>query len=241
MSRTKKWIIAAVILVAVGGVIFLGALAAVGFDASKLETWFFHTNTYEFSDDFDSISINTEVAGVTILPSDDGTCKVICYEDDTLANTVKVENGTLSIETINTRKWYNYIGIFSNEQSVTVYLPKDTYASLSASVTTGMINLSDIDFETASLEVITGEIYLDNVIADGTLSATVTTGTISLKACDAGEMYLETTTGSIVGTVLTEKIFVAGTNLGNVSVPGTTSGGICRATTVTGEIKLEIE
>ncbi|MCD8007249.1 MAG: DUF4097 domain-containing protein [Oscillospiraceae bacterium] len=241
MSRTKKWIIAAVILVVVGAVIFVGALAAVGFDASKLETWFFHTNTYEFADDFDSISIDTEVAGVTILPSDDDVCRVVCYEDDTLTNTVKVENGTLSIETVNIRKWYNYIGIFSDEQSVTIYLPKDTYASLSASVTTRMINLSDIDFETVSLEVITGEIYLEDVIASDILSATVTTGSISLKACDAGEMYLETTTGSIIGTVLTEKIFVASTNLGNISIPQTTSGGICKATTVTGEIKLEIE
>jgi len=221
MSRTKKWIIAAVILVAVGGVIFIGALAAVGFDASKLETWFFHTNTYEFSDDFDSISINTEVAGVTILPSDDDVCRVICYEDDTLTNTVKVENGTLSIESVNTRKWYDNIGISINDPSVTVYLPEEAYASVSVTVTTGTITL-------------------ESVICDS-LNATVTTGNISLEGCDAGEMNLEAAIGNIEGTVLSDKIFIATANLGNVSVPGTTSGGICRATVEIGDIKLEIE
>ncbi|MCD7784879.1 MAG: DUF4097 domain-containing protein [Oscillospiraceae bacterium] len=221
MSRTKKWIIAAVILVAVGGVIFLGSLAAVGFDASRLETWFFHTNTYEFADDFDNISINSDIAGVTILPSYDGVCKVICYEDDTLSHTVKVENGTLSIESVNTRKWYNNIGIHVDDPSVTVYLPEKTYASVSVTVTTGAITL-------------------ENVICDS-LNAAVTTGNISLEGCDAGEMNLETRIGNIEGTVLSDKIFVATADLGNVSVPSTTSGGICWATTEIGEIKLEIE
>ncbi|MCD7847668.1 MAG: DUF4097 domain-containing protein [Oscillospiraceae bacterium] len=221
MSRTKKWIIAAAILVAVGGVIFLGALVSVGFDASRLETWFFHTNTYEFSDDFENISINTEVAGVTLLPSDDDVCKVICYEDDTFSHTVKVENGTLSIESVNTRKWYNNIGISIDDPTVTVYLPEDTYASVSVTVATGAITL-------------------ENVICDS-LDATVTTGNISLEGCDAGEMKLKARIGNIKGTVLSDKIFVATADLGNVSVPGTTSGGFCRATVEIGDIKLEIE
>ncbi|MCD7888556.1 MAG: DUF4097 domain-containing protein [Oscillospiraceae bacterium] len=338
MSRTKKWIIAAAILVAVGGVIFLGALAAVGFDVSNLSTWQYETSIYEITDDVENILIDTEISEVIILPSDDGICKVVCYDDDTLKHTVEVENDTLSIMSVSTRKWYNYIGIFTGSPSVTVYLPKEAYVSLTVTEEMGDIELSSFDFEVITFEVDTGDVILEeitcesltatvtmgdislsnvvvnedlsgvtdtgditleaitcenltatvimgdialgNVIVNETLSATTDTGDVTfdkitcdnlvatatmgdislesviatevlsastdtgdicLDGSDAGEMSLETTLGDIEGTILSGKIFVVSTELGDISVPETISGGICRATVEIGDIKLEIE
>ena len=40
---------------------------------------------------------------------------------------------------------------------------------------------------------------------------------------------------------LTEKIFIAKTDTGEIKVPETTSGGKCKITTDTGDIKIEIK
>jgi len=48
----------------------------------------------------------------------------------------------------------------------------------------------------------------------------------------------EERTGSVTGTILTEKVFLAKSGTGRVSVPQTVSGGICEIVTGTGGIEI---
>ena len=47
--------------------------------------------------------------------------------------------------------------------------------------------------------------------------------------------------GDIEGTLLTDKIFMAESDIGEVDVPKTTSGGRCEINTNTGDIDIEIK
>ena len=50
-----------------------------------------------------------------------------------------------------------------------------------------------------------------------------------------------TDTGSVTGSLLSDKIFFAQSDVGSVNVPKTTTGGICEITTATGAIEMTID
>ena len=51
---------------------------------------------------------------------------------------------------------------------------------------------------------------------------------------------MEASTGDIKGSFLTNKIFIAKTNTGDIEVPKTSAGGRCELSTNTGDIKVRI-
>ncbi len=132
--------------------------------------------------------------------------------------------------------------------------------SLDIRVTTGEVSLENVKCAgDLGVEVSTGETELDNVtcknlVSNGstgsiTLKNTVaveklivdrTTGGVKFEGADAGEISVKTDTGSISGTLLSEKVFIAQSDTGRVSVPETTSGGKCKLSTDTGSIKIKI-
>ena len=131
---------------------------------------------------------------------------------------------------------------------------------LQLSATTGDITVENVSVEgDVSLSIGTGDSYLTNVscaslTSDGTsgnldmkrvlvagkLTATRTTGDTTFTDCDAETLEIETSTGDVVGNLLTEKIFSTNTTTGKVNVPDSTSGGICKIKTNTGNITITI-
>ncbi len=198
MSNTaKKWLFAAVVLVLVGAVIVCGAFAAIGFDFSKLSTYRFATSIYELDDDFDNILINTKNAEIAFFPSDDGLCRVECFEEEKTKHSVKAEENTLLIDISDSREWYDYIGIGFGTPTVKIYLPKDTYTSLSVTTVTGDIELPDsFGFEEVS---ITGKTSKISCFANVSESAELytTTGDIILSSDETETITLSATTGDI--------------------------------------------
>ncbi len=87
----------------------------------------------------------------------------------------------------------------------------------------------------------TGDFTLTNVIADGSIDIERTTGDIKLYDCDANELIIVTDTGNVKGTLLSDKVFIVKTDTGSIKVPETTSGGKCKITTDTGNIRIEIK
>ena len=142
MSKcTKKWLIIATSLILIGGLIFAGVMTVLKWDFSKLATVKYVTNTYEIIDDFSDILINTNTADITILPSNDEKCSVVCYEEQKISHTVTTEDNLLAIEAVNKTKWFDYIGLNFDTPKITIYLPKTEYTSLSISESTGDIKI----------------------------------------------------------------------------------------------------
>lgn len=193
----KKWFLAAAILIAVGAIIFVGALATINFDFRKLSTQKFQANTYELKEDFENIFVNVETAVVTFLPSDEGVCKIECVEEEKLTHSAKIQDGTLMISAVNNRKWYDYIGINFQTPTVTIYLPKDAYTSLSVATKTGNIEISErYRFETVTITGTTSNISCYASVLES-VELHTTTGNITLGSTETETIKLSATTGRV--------------------------------------------
>ena len=107
-------------------------------------------------------------------------------------------------------------------------------------VSTGKSILRDVTCKNLISSGNTGDISLKNVIASGGFSIERSTGDVEFDGCDAAEITIKTDTGDVEGSFLTEKVFIPHSDTGKVSVPDTKSGGVCRITTDTGDIKITI-
>lgn len=87
----------------------------------------------------------------------------------------------------------------------------------------------------------TGDMTLANVIAEEQMTIERSTGDVKLEGCDAGELCITTDTGNVTGSLLSEKVFIVKTDTGKVNVPESITGGKCKITTDTGDIKLTVE
>ncbi len=200
MSKNKLWIIIAISLLAVGFLIFSGAMIALSFDFTALSTVTYETNTYELSEDFDKISIDADTAEIEFVLSDNKQCKIVCVEKEKLKYSVAVKDKTLTIGTVNTRKWYDYIGISFGEAKITVYLPKTEYASLHIKGSTGDIEIpKDFAFETVDISASTGAVAC-YASASELMKIKLTTGDIRVENASVGMLDLSVTTGGVTAS-----------------------------------------
>ena len=297
-KKTKIWLITAGSLILVGCIIFGGVMTMFDWDFTKLSTAKYETNSYNINEDYTDISITTDTAQIVLVPSKNEESSVVCYEQKNIKHSVKVENGTLLIEVVDTRKWYEYIGINFRTPKITVSIPQGEYgkllingktgdvkthkdfkfesidisistgdvknysdaaqsvkiktstgdigverisaSTLDLSVSTGKVTVSDVECKTLTSSGNTGDITLKNVIATERFSIERSTGDVKLNSCDAAEILVQTDTGDVTGSLLTDKVFITGTDTGSIDVPKTTSGGKCEITTDTGDIKITV-
>lgn len=318
MNKTMKmWFIAAAVLVVVGLILFVSVMVVYNFDFTKLSTMKYETNTYEVNGAFDKISIDVDVTQIEFVPSDDEKCRIVCFETEKMKHSAVVQDKTLIIDIVDTRKWYNYIGISIGSPKMTIYLPQNEYKSLFIDTHTGDIAIpKDITFETLKINgdmadveclasvlddmeiqlstgnvkvdgvsageihlvSITGKIKINSVSSKGTIEIETNTGTVNLtdvtcadftaesdtgtiflknvvasnrffiesdigdvrfEDSDAKQISVKTSTGDVIGTLLSEKVFITETSTGNIRVPKTITGGKCEITTSTGDIKID--
>lgn len=196
MSTTKKWIIAAVVML-VAGVLICGiTFANFGLDLHKLSTVEYETNTYEVKEDFRNITIKADAEDITLIPSSDGACKVVCLEEKDDPHQVSVQGDTLTICRKEKQKiqFFN-IGIITESPKIEVYLPNDTYQALSVDADTSDVNIpKDFTFESISVTLDTGDIECQ-ACAITDVSMKTDTGRITISEISASEMKLTSDTG----------------------------------------------
>ncbi len=191
----KLFIIAGAVILT-GGIIFLIALMASGWSFVTLFSEKWSTNSYEITEAFSDIYINSDTADITFLPSEDGSCRVICYERERLKHISTVKDGTLSITFSDKTKWYDHIMAFDNS-SVSIYLPLDKYGSLTVSSNTSDIEIpKNFSFTTVDISLSTGDVT-SHASADEAIKITASTGKILLDDLSASSLYVKTTTGDI--------------------------------------------
>ena len=129
-KATKKWLLAAGVAVLLGMIIFGGAMAMAKWDFTKLSAGGYETNIHHITEAFNGISVTTKISDITFAPSDDGMCTVVCYDREKVTHAVEVQDGTLVIRVVDSRKWYEHIGIHFGTSKITVYLPQEEYGAL---------------------------------------------------------------------------------------------------------------
>ncbi len=196
-KATKVWLITAAFLVLMGCILFVGVMATMGWDFSKLSTVRYETNTHEISESFRNISLSTDTADIVLVLSKDGKCRVECCEEENAKHSVTVENDTLIVKINNQRSWYDYIGFHFGSQKITVYLPESEYNALSIHESTGNVEIPKrCIFESADISVSTGNV---NFLAAARESVKIqaSTGNICVENISARSLDLSVTTGRV--------------------------------------------
>lgn len=254
----KMWmIIFAAALIVVGLIMVVAVLGVNQWDWNCLSTREFETNSHNITQPFYDISVNTDTADITFLPSEDDTCRVVCYEAEKQKHSVRVQNGTLLIDIEDNRAWYDYIGISIDSTKISVYLPETVYGSLSVkgsaggikitdsfsfchmdlSMSTGKILLEHFSAQSIDAKVSTGEVTIRSVACDETLSLRVTTGDTVLKEVSCHSLISDGSTGDItLSKVIAFDRFKIERTTGDVYLQSSDASEIA-ITTTTGDVK----
>ncbi len=233
MSKGKKWwLILAAVLTAAGLFIFLGAMAVLDFDFKRLNLMKFETNTYEVSKDFTQIVIDVDTTEIEFVQSDNGRCKIVCFEREREKHTAAVKDGTLTIGTLDTRKWYDHIGFSFGSPKMTVCLPREKYASLSVNTHTGDLEIpAEFAFESLTVSGTTADVNCRASVSD-TMNIELTTGSITVSETNVGALALSATTGRIeLSSVACNGAMEVSTTTGGVKLTGVT----CQSLTSRGD------
>ncbi len=295
MNTTKKIILAALVLILVGSIIFTVTMCKNKWNVPGAVNTNKVTQTYDITENFDSISMKTETAHVSFLRSNNSRCSIVISDNEDTSYNVGVKNNTLYIEKLNKSGFFVEFG----SPTITIYLPRTEYKNLSAvgstgdidipsvfsfksidiemttgdiscsasaseiislrvstgeinlhsvtakdvylHVSTGSIEAEDVKCATLSSDGSTGYIRLEDVLVSGYMRIERSTGDVRLDNCDAGEIEIETHTGDIVGSLRSEKIFIARSDTGRIDVPETLTGGKCKLISATGDIEIAIK
>ncbi len=201
--RVTGWLMAAGALVLIGCILFGGVMMVLKWDFSKLGTVKWETNRYEISEEFHDISIKTDTADILFAPSDDGRCRVVCYEEEKAKHAVLVQDGALTIHVASEKKWYDYIGITFKTPTITVYLPEAAYGGLSVTESTGDIAIpKDFAFESMDISTSTGDVK-NSASVSAAMKIKASTGDIRVQDVSVDALDLSVSTGDVIAKGIT--------------------------------------
>lgn len=231
-KKTKIWLIVAFSLVLVGGLIFGGIMTMLNWDFTKLNTSKLVSNTHTVTEAFQNVSVTTDTADITFVPSQDGSTTVICQEFDDAQHAVSVENGTLVVALKNTQKWYQYIGLHFSKPNITVTLPQGAYDAVTIRGNTGDVTIPDnFTFRDMDITQSTGNVK-SLASAAGTVQIKTSTGDIRVENASVGTLKLSVTTGKVtVSSVTCAGDFSLQVSTGKAAITGTS----CRNLTSHGD------
>lgn len=196
-KTTKMWLVAGAFLVLLGCMIFIGVLAVSDFDFTKLSTVKYETNEYNFGEEFCNISVDTNTADIIFEVSNDGKCRVECYEESKAKHSVTVKQDTLFINITNEKAWYDYIGISFGSPKIRVYLPKAEYSTLSVKGSTGYVDVpKGLKFDSADVKLSTGGVRFFASASD-LVKLKASTGNITVEGISAGSLDFSVSTGNV--------------------------------------------
>lgn len=181
-------------------------------DFTRLTTAKFETNAYKIDETYQGISINTDTADVIFVPVDGEATEVICYEQEKVKHAVTVKDGTLTVEVVDTRAWYEHGGINFVSPKITVQIPRGEYGALRIDSATGDVEIPK-DFSFERIEI------------------TESTGRVTCEASAEEQMKIHTTTGDI---------FVSGVHAGAIDLSVSTGKVTLQDTVCAGEVKINV-
>lgn len=204
MRRSAKaWWITSAVLILFGLILFAIAMTENGWDFTKLGTEVYEDNAFEIREDFRNIDIKSDTADIQFLSAEDSVCKVICHESEKQKHAVSVQNHALTITLTDNREWYEHIGIQTEKMKITVYLPKESYGTLTIKEHTGDIEIPvGFFFENIDVVTTTGNVK-NEASASERIRIHTSTGDILVQNITADTLDLAVSTGKIEATTLT--------------------------------------
>ena len=246
MKKSKNIaLITAVFLIVSGLVISFIAYWRAGFDFSKLSTPVYE-NTYTVDEEFSSIRVKELDSNIRFMPLEidaeddvydvDETCMIVCNEEKNVTHKVDVVNGTLVIEEVDNREWYEHIGFFTEDADMVIYLTESSYEKLEISASSGDVVLGEeFGYDDIDITLSSGSVDINSVSIIESLTVETSSGNINVKDTLPEDIYIKTSSGSI--TVENVSVTTADiiTQSGDISIKSSAAEEV-RMETSSGEI-----
>jgi hypothetical protein len=210
----KKIVIIGLLILVVGIVVAGVSFAVMGFSFGGFNVEKYEAVTTEIGTDYTKIDIQAKIEDIRILRVDAKapTLRVVCSENSRLKHTVTVENDTLTIRTVENRKWYDHIGIFAaGKPEITLYIPDRPY-DLQVQTETGDVEVCGRSpYGEVSIRTGTGDVRGWAEVS-GSVTVQTSTGDILWMREDtedprplsmAGDLFFTTSTGEIRASSIT--------------------------------------
>lgn len=218
-KRTKTWLLVAIYLIVIGVVLFVLAGFIVGWDFKKFSTQKYQTNEHVITQEFNDISIETDVSDIILVPSDQGK-KVVCYERERDNHLVEILDGVLKITLRKSQNLMDNISIMGENSTITLYLPKGEYGNLTIEASTSDILISkDFIFNGIDVSVSTGDIE-SKASAKGLIKISTTTGDIKIEEVSATAIDTSVSTGDVTVISVNCKNFNSQGSSGDLRLDG---------------------
>lgn len=255
MNRTAKiWLIIAGIFVVLGPILIICATTiGGGLDFGNSD---YETTTEEIVSTFDQIAIKTDITDIEIATADEKHCRMESTEPNKIEHSAQVQDGTLVIQSTDSRPWYEHIfNISFNSPKIKLYLPQSDYTSLKIDTHTGDVlipagftadtltingDTSDVscaaNVKSLTVNLSTGDTHLNGASADqAEISSTTGDVKIDLLTSD-GDVSVTTTTGDILMTDVSCQNFTAESTTGDITLGGILAKKDLKITCTTGDV-----
>lgn len=183
--------------------------------------------------------------GMVIIPQDFSFENISIFSDTgdvdceaSFGGLIHIETGTGEIYLENVSAGEIELSAYTGDMDICMVKCE---GDVTVTADTGHTALADISCKNLFSCGDTGSIYMEKLIAKELISVERDAGDVSLEQCDASELQIQTFTGDITGSLLSDKVFIVQSDLGDVDVPETTGGGRCKLTSETGDITMEIK
>lgn len=163
------------------------------------------------------------------------TGEIVC--NDLSADTVGLEADTGDVYLEKLRAKSLKIETDTGDITVTDTTVEETFEKKS---TTGKTHFTRVQAKNLLSQSSTGDVDIKESVFSEKLQITTSTGDVELSNSDAGEIFIETNTGDVLGSLLSEKVFITHSSTGDVEVPSSITGGRCEIKTSTGDIEISI-
>ena len=199
--------------------------------------------TKEYTDlEFNDFQINLSTADLEFKTSDDASKKVVVEEKEKEYHTVEVKDGTLKIDFVNNKKWYEFMDFSFKKMKVTVYMPAGEYGKNVIDVSTGDVKIpNDFKFTSLDAKASTGNYTVESNVVEY-ININTSTGKINLNALATTKTELKASTGDItlnklsVTTDVKVKVSTGKVNLKDTSCANFTSKASTGDVTLTNSV-----
>lgn len=202
MNKTTKWIYTALVFLLIGAGLMISVGSMNGWDPARFgNTVHLTAQRFPVEEPFTAIDLRRCGGDVTLLPADDGVCRVVTgvSEDGGVETKVEVRDGVLYVTREDTRPWYARIAfnLWTGEDEVTIFLSEESMEALELrSASSPILIGSGLVFGRASVESTSGDIRF-RAEASESLRLKTSSGAILLEYSDCGDVALESTSGDI--------------------------------------------
>lgn len=254
----KRMMRMGLMLLLIGAMLSVGALAVNGFSFDGLEGISYEVVTYVPEGEFDRLDVSAVDAEIHIQPAQDGVCRVVCDEREDAQYSVEVQNGVLTVYCED--NWRTGIHINLKTPLLMIELPEKEYVemkihsvsgdvnvtglridALAIDATSGEIELEKLELGSLDVETVSGDVDLQDSVATGDVTIRTTSGEIELENADAANFEITTVSGDVEGTLRSGKSFDVHTVSGDVKLPQSASGGTFKASTTSGDVEIKVK